>query len=595
MPSGALSRVAPLGALLLLFAFTAFDLDSDPSPLKRITDFSDEGFWQHNARCHALFGTWLPDEFNQAIIGAPLFTGLLRLSFTQGVSIFAARIVPIVALWLILLMVFDVLRREISPMHALAIVIALGVMHEILMYARLSTPLLPETACHVAVLWFTDRAARRGGPWMIAAGLAAAAAFAMKLSAFSSAIGVAAFVVASFALRREIGKVKLLGFAAGWLTGMAALGIFFLWNAQQFKFFWGTIGAANLHRPWNPALIPLDIARFFDNLIFSYPSAAAAVLLASLWFCGQCRVARQCGLAAALIRMTRSEFFCLCWLGGAAVVLGISPDKADRRYVGLLVPLVILAGMFACRTLRAPRTLADNATDVNKDEPSRAMSWLFFLVCGLYWTVLMRNAIGAVQRYAFEYKPSGHRLAIWSFCVVAGLLLSALCHLARKQKVVVAGAAVFFFAAALLLDGLWYKNATWTVRDASRRLGQILSEKEYLIGDRAHELALENRSLPIWSPLEPVSMNHWFDSAAAHLEFVECVEPPYPDETLRTLQPTPLGAVLNLAPARQYQLMQFELCPSAITGQNRLQVTLYHWAPGVPDHRIKAVPAASSD
>ena len=161
-----------------------------------MSDFSDEGYWQHNARCHALFGTWLPDEFNQALIGAPLFTALQRLFFCLGVNLFTARLMPLLAFWLILLMLFDVLRRELSAGQALAIVFALGLMHEMLMYAKWSTPLLPETACHVAVLYFVALAARRGTGWLFAAGLGAASAFAMKLSAFNSASGVLLFVVA---------------------------------------------------------------------------------------------------------------------------------------------------------------------------------------------------------------------------------------------------------------------------------------------------------------------------------------------------------------------------------------------------------------
>ena len=61
-------------AFAALFAFQAVRLDADPSFLKRFGDFGDEGYWPHNARCKVLFGQWLPDEFNQAYIGAPLFT-----------------------------------------------------------------------------------------------------------------------------------------------------------------------------------------------------------------------------------------------------------------------------------------------------------------------------------------------------------------------------------------------------------------------------------------------------------------------------------------------------------------------------------------
>ena len=41
-----------------LFSFQLIHLDSDPSPMKRWGDLSDEGYWLHNARLKVLFGNF---------------------------------------------------------------------------------------------------------------------------------------------------------------------------------------------------------------------------------------------------------------------------------------------------------------------------------------------------------------------------------------------------------------------------------------------------------------------------------------------------------------------------------------------------------
>lgn len=567
----------PIAAFLLLFGFQAWNLDSDPSPIKRMGDFFDEGYWQHNARCSALFGTWLPDDFNQAFIGAPLFSGLQRGFFCLGVNLFVARLLPLIAFWLVLLMLFDVLRRELPEKSALAVVLSLGIMHEMLMYVKWSTPLLPETACHVAVLYFTDRAVRKGPIWMLAAGLSAAAAFAMKLSAFNSAVGILAFVIGSGLLRREIGKSGLLGFVAGWLTGMASLAAFLLWNLQQFQFFRHTIGAANVDRPWHAIRVPLDIALFPINQIFSHPGVLGAAILASLWLCSRLSRAWRGGALALLRSMTRTEFFCFCWLIGAAVVLGASPDKADRRYVSLLVPLVILAGMFACQAWSSPGHSHTASVAAYERRGSLAARVPFFLACGFYWSALFRNAFDILALIGFDRNFRAQRLAIWSVCMVAGFLLSALCHLASKQRLVVRGTIVAFLAFALVMDGIWYGNATWTVRNASQRLAQITAAKEYIIGSCAHELAIENHTLPLWSPLTPgTPMNQWFADSAAHLQFVEIDEET--DAAVRP-QPTTFGAAFHLPSDHLDDLGHFRLCPSALTGKPRLDLRIYRWQP----------------
>ncbi len=197
-------RVWAAIALVALFAFQAVRLDADPSFLKRFGDFGDEGYWQHNARCKVRFGQWLPDEFNQAYIAAPLFTVLQWGVFSLvGVSLETARWLPLLATWLLLLVWHAILRREFPPRWALGIVLGLGIAHEMLMYVKWLTPIVPEMCCWTLVAYFIQSGTRGSAWWFLPAGLGLAAATAMKISAAYTYPGIALYLAVAILLRRE--------------------------------------------------------------------------------------------------------------------------------------------------------------------------------------------------------------------------------------------------------------------------------------------------------------------------------------------------------------------------------------------------------
>ena len=59
------------------------------------------------------------------------------------------------------------------------------------------------------------------------------------------------------------------------------------------------------------------------------------------------------GVVASLRAMTQLECYCACWLIGSGAVLAVSPDKADRRCIVLVLPLSLLAAIFARRQFLA--------------------------------------------------------------------------------------------------------------------------------------------------------------------------------------------------------------------------------------------------
>ena len=114
-----------LGAI---FLFQIMHLVGDPSPLKRIGDIGDEGYWIHNARSRVLFGTSLPDQFNQAYIGATLYNYLLVIIFKiAGVSLFSARFLSLLAFWIILVVFFKLVKKYYGLRVALVSTLLFGI------------------------------------------------------------------------------------------------------------------------------------------------------------------------------------------------------------------------------------------------------------------------------------------------------------------------------------------------------------------------------------------------------------------------------------------------------------------------------------
>ena len=279
-------NICHLLVLLSLFAFQSLHLDSDPSPLKPVRDFNDEGFWNHAARCKVLFGTFVPDEFNQGVIASPLFTFIQWSVFSLlGVSLYAARLQPLVSFWLIILMVYFLMRRHTSANMALLTALMLGLLHEMLMYVQWSTPIITEACFLVAVLFFWELASTGSQWWAAAAGAALVAAGLTTTLALHCVPGILLFLGAAVFLRKEVDRRRLalfLGTASVLAFLVAAL--YYLPNYRQVKIFLATVGKDNIEMLGYASDVRLA-SRFALAFFEPFGSAGAATLMMilSLW------------------------------------------------------------------------------------------------------------------------------------------------------------------------------------------------------------------------------------------------------------------------------------------------------------------------
>lgn len=107
-------RLVYLLFILAIF-FLLWNFDQDPSNLKSLSDFFDEGFWTQNAISKVRYGNYFTDSNSQAYFGAAIYNQFLRLSFSLfGVSFFSARLVSLFFLGLTTLVVYTIIKSKVS-------------------------------------------------------------------------------------------------------------------------------------------------------------------------------------------------------------------------------------------------------------------------------------------------------------------------------------------------------------------------------------------------------------------------------------------------------------------------------------------------
>ena len=130
----ALAVCVILAAALLL---RVINLDADPSALISRDFITDEGWWAHNARNAFFYGQWRIDDNNQGLYSAYLYNLLLYSTFKLfGITLATLRTLSAVGGWLTVMLLFLLVRREISARAALFASALLGFANLHIIYSR---------------------------------------------------------------------------------------------------------------------------------------------------------------------------------------------------------------------------------------------------------------------------------------------------------------------------------------------------------------------------------------------------------------------------------------------------------------------------
>jgi 4-amino-4-deoxy-L-arabinose transferase-like glycosyltransferase len=515
--------VGPLLVLLGLFAFQAVQLDSDPSQLFEGYQFNDEGYWNHSARCKVLFGTFLPDDFNQDMIASPLFTLIQWGVFSiAGVSLFSARLLPMMSLWLTLLMVYYLVRRNSSSALALLAVLMLGLLHEMLMYTKWSTPIITQACFLTAIALFWELGKRGSRWWMAACGASLAAAVFTTLLALHCLPGILLFLALALWVRREVDVRRIVVFLGVALALGVAVGVFYyLPHLDQVRLFMRTVGSANLANDPSSgrtnAIQSLQALPFLE--IFCSPGVAPLTMLASLWLVDLLvRIARE-GLATVVTRMHSVELYCTCWILGALPSIIATPTIGSRRFVIFLAPLVVTTTFFLGRVWKA--TPSDATTTASHGRCRGRWPLVGWCLVAAVWCECVWK--GDAILHARWLTQAGLNVSPWITATACMLVvgLAGVYFLLRKRNACIAILLGCFVVVNLGLTALWYGFATYTIRDTSRRLRDDLAAKEYFLGYYVWELAFENACLPLYPPWgKRMRMNEWFIEESKRVSFL---------------------------------------------------------------------------
>jgi hypothetical protein len=202
---------------------------------------------------------------------------------------------------------------------------------------------------------------------------------------------------------------------------------------------------------------------------------------------------------------------------------------------------------------------------------------MFWIPAVLYWSVCVRSTSHIAAR-ALCIADAGHRGLAWAVALSAGTVMASLVFSLRKTRATTLLLVALFFLTTGTLDGLWYGCATFSVRDASRGMARFAPDKTIFLGPESHELALENRLLPVFSPWnEDFQYNAWFAEEFKHSQCLVIAE--VDDKGRVRSSMLPPGFPDFPAETQASRLEDIDLCPPRIARSYRFRGVLYRCAP----------------
>jgi 4-amino-4-deoxy-L-arabinose transferase-like glycosyltransferase len=488
--------------LVALFLFQLVNLDSDPSPLKRIGDLGDEGYWVHNARSKVLFDTFTPDDWKISYFGAPLFNLLTYTSFKLvGVSYFSARLVSMVSLWLIIILIYFMLKPSYGNNMAIITTVLFGVMHELLMYVKWGTPLLLEMFFYTAILFLSSKQNKTNFSFYLI-GIAYSFAILSKLTALLFSPVLASYLFLEL-LRNKISVKDISRVLIGFFVVIVPfLVVFVIPNIHEYKLLLEYTGSANISIN---NIIKHILYVPFGFTIMQYPSTYFVFIPVLLYFAfGFFKVNNYQRLKYSFNNLTSIELFCICWIVIYSLSLCINGQFGyDRRMIHFYIPLFILASQYLINTELSSVTINNNQKlivfIITSILSSIYLAGIF--TKGLHQWINPNDYFSIFPEIPFKIRGSKEQLYYTSKYLIftfplATLFMYLILYKFGKQIINIILISSFIIS-NIILNYIWYSRATYSIRDSSNTISEISPEKLYLVGPHAHWLSMNTQLMPI--------------------------------------------------------------------------------------------------
>ena len=491
---GGRRELAVLAGLLVLLAVPRLvHLDADPPPGLMLDYLTDEGWWAHNARDHALFGRWIMDDHNEALFWAPLYTGALRLMYAvTGVGLVPTRLLAALAGLATCAVVYGFVRASHGWKAAALATLLLGTDYFFLTNNRVGyVESFQGVFMTAACLAVVAAGSRRG--WAFAAGALVTASLMAKVSAVVLGGIVLVYWLAWLLLRsRSADEVPTFTW---WrpvqvVTGAVAAAALAYAVIQPDPALLGakTEQRTGMTTSHNPVLslatlglqLPNDRVVTSGFVTGSLPLLATALVLAVR------------ALALRARPFDPLALMCWCWLAAGSIQVGLLRLwQPDRRYLFLVPPLAILAALELARS--------------GRHDAERRVTRARLLAAAILIAIFVGFAArGPWSKWLHVHGggmgPSPAAGIVW-FVIAAGVLPFAWVSLrlaARRRwpSVPVAPLVLCYVALGLGPLAVYLAQPTWTMRAAAEAMTalarELPPERRIAVGDFADTLGMES-------------------------------------------------------------------------------------------------------
>jgi 4-amino-4-deoxy-L-arabinose transferase-like glycosyltransferase len=620
-----------LAAALLL---RVLNLDADPSALISRDFITDEGWWAHNARNALFYGQWRIDEYNLGLYSAYLYNVLLYSTFKLfGISFTTLRMLSALGGWLTVILLFLLVRREISARAALFASALLGFSNLHILYSRTGFTESMMVFFLALTLWLWSLR-RTHTFFALVAGVSIGLMVVTKITAIYLAPGLVLAVVAAV-IRRSVSRREALLFLCG--TGMvgAAYGILFIVpNFGDWLRFNLQNGSGS---EWSTR--PSSLIDSIPRLLAS-PFYAEAPLVTALTVLSLCLLvvgASRNGLTKTIRCAGELEMTSTMLLIGYLFFLSITRYQPERRFIPALLLMVVLsAGVLE-------KGWASLEGFANADHQMSAVGWftvLFLLpaigVLEVRWRVLgpphsagswvskviiIAGLIAiavALSRRRWPYRFKRTLLAasrlifvLLFFVLSLGLIYKALLlwgldgesWRATNHKALMAGSAVvmacvvvsfrlfrngrqaarLLLGAFLFIEGIqistWLLQPTYTLKEASTSLANTLTRDDTIVTYYETVLLSSAAKVICRSPRRGFNVDVFETSSPQYILVLR--RDNWRDYALEEMPPEEWPPPAGYVPTK---VAGFDLCPTRLRGP-RFIVELYSLSPRVKRHK----------
>jgi len=465
------SRNLTLAALCILAAallVRVIHLDADPSALLSRDFITDEGWWAHNARNAILYGEWKNDEFNQGLYSAYLYNVLLYLTIKLlGVSFTSIRLVPALAGWLSVVLVFLTVRREINSRAAIFASALLGFSNLHIIYSRIGFAESTIVFFLALMLWLWSLRRTHYG-FALLSGAAFGLMLVTKVTAVYFVPGLI-LLIAVEAIRRTIKMNHAMMFFLGSVVVGAGYAILFvLPNFRE----WLSVNVANgAGTEWSsgPLTLVYSTLKLLGSSFFAKAPVVTALSLLAL--CLLIISMSRDGFKKAIRSASEFELSIATLLIGYLISLALTIYQPERRFLPALFLMIILAAGVLERRWASLEPIGD---------AGYRMSWP-----GWFAILFLLPAIGIL-----EIKTTTASMWVWVFkIIIVASLIALATRIARERisrqvtlKLLAASKVIFlllfsFFSLALVYKalGLWGVDAAmWRSESTVERVTIII-------------------------------------------------------------------------------------------------------------------------